>query len=244
MTGSASDSPAVLQIHDLRVERAGRTVIAGVDIRLGPTERLAIEGSIGSGKSSLLWAALGLLDFSGAIEILGMPCQAERDFVRVRGAAALLFQDPDEQLIGPSVLDDVMFGPLNLGLSQEVSEQRAREALAQLGLNELMHRPVRGLSGGQKRLVALAGILSMQPKLLLLDEPTAGLDAETGRRVTGLLAQLSLPMLLVSHDEYCLDALATRRRVLQEGRLIERPTHRVVDSTASPSFQRLERHAQ
>lgn len=220
MSSSQQHAMRVLQLRAVRVERGGQPVLAGIDLSLAATERVSIEGATGSGKSSLLWAVLGLIPSAGSIEILGHACRTERDFTKVRGPAALLFQDSDEQLIGPSVLDDVLFGPLNLGVSAKVSRQRAQEALSQLGLNDLSHRTVRSLSGGQKRLVALAGVLSMRPELLLLDEPTAGLDSDTAQVIIDVLVGLQRPMLVVSHEPRCIAALATRRCLLRDGRLV------------------------
>jgi cobalt/nickel transport system ATP-binding protein len=136
----------------------------------------------------------------------------------------LLFQDPDDQLIGPTVLEDIEFGPLNLGWSAERAHQAADEALERVGLNDLAERPIHELSGGEKRLVALAGLLAMSPKLLLLDEPTASLDEATSERLLAILRSTNLPMLIATHDARCIEELATRTVLLQSGRLHTSPT--------------------
>lgn len=218
---AAADNPApVLQIEDLCVERSGQPVLAGVSLSLHPGQCLSVEGAVGSGKTTLLWAILGLLEIQrGRLEIFGKHCRAEKDFALFRGRVGLLFQDPEEQLIGPSVLEDVQFGLLNLGADHNESQRRAQRSLAEFGIEHLAHRSVRSLSGGQQRLVALAGVISMQPDLLLLDEPTAALDADTSALILKTLSGLQRPMLLVSHDPHCIATLATHRCRLQDGRL-------------------------
>jgi cobalt/nickel transport system ATP-binding protein len=219
---SSAASPPVLRLNDLRVDRSGNRILNGLGLVVQAADRVVIEGSIGAGKSSLLWAIIGLIESSaGTIEILGRRCRAEADFAPLRGRVALLFQDPDEQLIGPTVLEDVQFGPLNRGVDEVSALRRAHTALSQLGIDDLANRSVRSLSGGQKRLVALAGLLSMDPELWLLDEPTTGLDAVAAQLVIRTLAESQRPMVLVSHDTECIKALATRRCRLQAGLLVE-----------------------
>ena len=214
-------STPVLRLTALQVDRGGGRVLDGVNLIVDAGDCVVIEGPIGSGKSSLLWATMGLIESSGLIELWGRVCESERDFVSLRGRMALLFQDPDEQLIGPTVIEDIQFGPLNRGVIPAVALQRARASLSELGIADLASRSIRSLSGGQKRLVALAGLLSMDPDLWLLDEPTAGLDAVTARQVIETLASQSRPMVLVSHDPDCIHALGSRRCRLDAGRLIE-----------------------
>jgi cobalt/nickel transport system ATP-binding protein len=136
----------------------------------------------------------------------------------------LMFQDSDDQLIGPTVLEDVEFGPLNMGIEREEGRRRAVAALAALRVSALADRAIRSLSGGQKRLVALAGLIALQPRLLLLDEPTASLDAVSASHIIEALDNLPCAMLLVSHDPICVQALSTRRLLLCEGVLSEATT--------------------
>ena len=141
------------------------------------------------------------------------------DFAPLRGPVGLLFQDPDDQLLGPTVLEDIEFGPLNLGWDAARAHDAADAALAQVGLAQLHDRPVHELSGGEKRLVALAGLLVMAPRLLLLDEPTVGLDERTAAQVVEVLRASGVSMLIATHDPRCVERLATRSAVLQDGRL-------------------------
>jgi cobalt/nickel transport system ATP-binding protein len=211
----------VIEVAGLAVERAGRSVLAGIDFHLDEGERLLIDGASGAGKSTLLHALLGFVERRGGrINLLGQPCGSEREFAALRGSVGLLFQDPDDQLIGPTVFEDVEFGPLNLGLDPHDAHRRAHASLERIGVAHLSERPVHELSGGEKRLAALAGVLAMQPSVLLLDEPTSGLDASAAERVVAALRAVELSLIVASHDPLCRQRLATRELVLRDGRLV------------------------
>lgn len=210
----------LIEVQGLCVQRGSRRVLDRVDLLLHEGERLLIDGPSGAGKSTLLHALLGFVPKqAGHISLLGQRCELERDFATRRGTVGLLFQDPDDQLLGPSVFEDAEFGPLNQGLSPARAHQLAHQALEQLGIHSLADRPVHALSGGEKRLAALAGVLAMQPRLLLLDEPTTGLDETSAHRLLQALLATGLPLLLASHDPLCRRHLASRRVHLHAGRL-------------------------
>ena len=212
----------LLRMQEVSVTRSTRPVLRSATLALHEGERLAVRGGIGAGKSTLLRAALGLLEHqSGSIELLGQPCKVEDDFVPHRGKVGLLFQDPDDQLIGPTVLEDVEFGPLNLGWDAHRAHHAADDALDQVGLLHLSERPVHELSGGEKRLVALAGLLAMKPTVLLLDEPTVSLDNDTTERIIEILLASKLSMLIATHDPLCIDRLATRSVLLDRGAITD-----------------------
>lgn len=214
----------VVRVDGLTVERGGRPVLEEVDFTLLPGERLLIDGATGAGKSTLLHALLGFVPRrAGRIELLGRVCEREADFTVARGPVGLLFQDPDDQLLGPSVFEDVEFGPLNLGVDSAEAHRRAHDAVCRLGIAALAERPVHELSGGEKRLAALAGVLAMRPAVLLLDEPTSGLDETAARRVLDALRGTALPLLIASHDPLCRAELATRTLRLHAGRLGAEP---------------------
>lgn len=215
---------AVLAVGGLAVARGDRFVLQDLSFALAPGERLLIDGASGAGKSTLLHALLGFVPVArGSIALLGRTCAGEGDFAALRGRVGLLFQDPDDQLLGPSVFEDVEFGPLNLGLAPEDAHRRAHAALAQLAIEHLAERPVHELSGGEKRLAALAGVLAMAPEVLLLDEPTAGLDAAAAERIVAALRATALPMIVASHDPYCRESLTSRALRLEAGRLRASP---------------------
>ncbi len=213
----------LLNMQEVSVSRSGRPVLRRSTLTLKNGERLAIRGDVGAGKSTLLLTALGLLDHqAGRIELLGTHCKTEEDFVPMRGKVGLLFQDPDDQLIGPTVLEDIEFGPLNLGWDAHRAHHAADDALEEVGLTHLADRPIHELSGGEKRLIALAGLLAMKPSLLLLDEPTVSLDPKTSARIIDILLASNLSMLIATHDPICLERLATRSACLEDGVITDR----------------------
>jgi cobalt/nickel transport system ATP-binding protein len=195
-------------------------VLCDCSLTLRAGERIGISGPIGAGKTTLLWLIVGLLrPTQGRIFAFGRYRQREADFAEVRRRAGLLFQDPDDQLFCPTVIEDVTFGPLNLGKSRKEAIQTARQILEKLGLHSFESRITYHLSGGEKRLVALASVLAMQPDVLLLDEPTSGLDPQAADRVLRVLQSLPQAMIVVSHDWVILDLLCTGQLRLEEGQL-------------------------
>lgn len=197
-----------------------RPVLDGLDFELRAGQRIALVGPNGSGKSTLLAIIVGLLRPSaGSVEVLGKRRCREADFHEVRRHVGLLFQDVDDQLFCPTVAEDVAFGPLNLGIPRSHVRQIVTQTLESLGLAGYERRITYKLSGGEKRLVALATVLAMQPEVLLLDEPTAGLDERSARRVEEVLMGLPQAMVLVSHHREFLERLATHWLRLEQGRL-------------------------
>lgn len=201
--------------------------LRGIDLEVRTGELLAIIGPTGSGKSTLVQHFNGLLrPTSGTVRINGEDLWAPKtDRRRARQRVGLVFQFPEAQLFEETVRRDVAFGPRNLALPDDVVADRVEEALTQVGLDptQFGERSPFGLSGGEMRRVAIAGILAMQPRVLVLDEPTAGLDPQ-GReelltRFEGLHRQ-GLTIVLISHDMDVVARLAGRIVVLHEGRII------------------------
>ncbi|MBW1901255.1 MAG: ABC transporter ATP-binding protein [Deltaproteobacteria bacterium] len=179
----------------------GRPVLRDVSFQLREGERIGLIGPNGSGKTSMFHVIMGLLKpSSGKIEIFGEKMANEKDFKAVRQRIGLLFQDPDDQLFSPTVLEDVAFGPLNQGKSITEAKKIARETLESLGLSKVEDRVTYKMSGGEKRLVSLATVLAMKPEVLLLDEPTTGLDPETTEKMVGILTKLDLAYICISHN--------------------------------------------
>lgn len=218
---------ALLALDAVSVARAGRLVLDRVDLAIGPGERVALVGANGAGKTTLLRTLVGLEKAaSGQVVAFGRPRRTEKDFREVRTRAAFLFQDPDDQLFCPTVLDDVAFGPLNLGQPRAEAFADARAVLQRLGLAHLAERVTHRLSGGEKRLVCLAALLVMKPDVLLLDEPTNALDEENYARMVEILSTLDAALLMVSHDRPFLQRMATRAVLLKDGRLAPATIHR------------------
>ena len=200
--------------------RDGAPVLQGLHLRVGRSERIALTGRTGSGKTTLLHIMVGLLrPRQGDVHMFGSIRRNEQDFRSVRHRAGLLFQDPDDQLFCPTVLEDVAFGPLNLGMSRREAVAAACNNLNSLGIADCAQRITHHLSGGEKRLVTLAAVLAMDPELLLLDEPTTGLDSEASARLADVLAALPHAMIVVSHDTDFLDRTTGRRLCLQGGQI-------------------------
>ncbi len=198
-----------------------RPVLNRCDFHLYRGERVGLVGANGSGKTTLLKLIVGLLrPTGGCVEVFGQMRRRERDFHEVRRRIGFLFQDSDDQLFCPTVAEDVAFGPLNLGKTRDEAWRIVAETLDALGLNGFEQRITYKLSGGEKRMVALASVLSMHPEVLLLDEPTAGLDDAAADRVLEVLSELPQAMILATHDPRLLDRLATRRLQLNEGRFL------------------------
>jgi len=181
--------------------RDGNPVLKNLDFQLRKGEKIGLVGPNGSGKTTIFHLIMGLLrPESGIIRIFGREMKREKDFRSVRQRIGLLFQDSDDQLFCPTVLEDVAFGPLNQGKSVKEAKDIAHEVLDSLGLNGFENRITYQLSGGEKRLAALATVLAMKPKILLLDEPTNGLDIETTEKIIEILQGIDLSYVFISHN--------------------------------------------
>jgi cobalt/nickel transport system ATP-binding protein len=195
-------------------------VIRGLDFTLYEGDRIGLISPNGSGKTTLFHLVMGLLKpASGTIEIFGRPVSEEKEFAQVRRRIGLLFQDADDQLFSPTVLEDVAFGPLNLGKSKQEAIDISQKTLSFLGLKGFEDRITYKLSGGEKRLVALATVLAMEPDILLLDEPTGGLDRETTSRLENILNGLDISFILISHDVDFLSGTANQVYTMENGKI-------------------------
>ncbi len=216
----------LLELRDLSFAypESPEPVLRHVDFVFSPGQRVGLFGPNGSGKTTLLHLMMGLVaPTGGEVRYRGRPMATEADFREVRRGVGLLLQNAEDQIIYPTVLDDVAFGPLNLGLAPALARVRAEETLAALGLYGFEERLCHKLSGGEKKLVSLAGVLAMQPEALLLDEPTNGLDPDTRDRIKDILARLGKPFIVISHDWDFLDQTATAFYTIDRGSLTPTP---------------------
>ena len=211
---------AVIEVSGLKFEyEDGTEALRGVDFTLQAGECVAVLGANGSGKTTFVLHLNGLLTASsGAVKVCGMDvCKANLAAIRQR--VGMVFQDSDEQLFMPTVIEDVMFGPLNQGVGAAEADRRARRALEQTGIAGLAGRAPYHLSSGEKRRASLAGILAMDPEVLVLDEPTTFLDPPVQRDLRDLLKALPQAKLIVTHDVPFARALASRAVFFDGGRI-------------------------
>jgi cobalt/nickel transport system ATP-binding protein len=179
----------------------GKTVLNHLDFKFYEGDRIGLLAPNGSGKTTFFHIIMGLsTPTSGSIELFGHEITNGKDFEEGRQRIGFLFQDPDDQLFSPTVLEDVAFGPLNLGKSKDDAIDIARKTLAELGLEGFENRVTFKLSGGEKRLVSLATVLAMEPEVLLLDEPLNALDVDTSKKIAGIISNLDLSYIIISHD--------------------------------------------
>jgi len=196
-----------------------REIFSGLDFSLSAGERVAITGPAGAGKTTLLQLMVGLLKpCSGEIYAFGRERRTEKDFREVRSKTGFGFQNPDDQLFCATVMEDVAFGPLNLGMTKDEAISISIKTLEELGLKDYEGKITYKLSGGEKRLVALASVLSMNPEVLLLDEPSTGLDDFHTGRLTEILSFLDKTLVIVSHNIPFNEKLCGKRLRLESGR--------------------------
>jgi len=211
----------LVEVKDLHYRYPdGTSALRGVSFRITHGEAVAIIGANGAGKSTLLLQLNGcLLPQAGTVRIGDLPLN-RKTLPHVRRTVGMVFQDPDDQLFMPLVYDDVAFGPLNLGLPAEEVEERVESALATVGASHLKDRPPYRLSGGEKRAVAIASVLSMSPSILVMDEPTAALDPKTRRHLIQLLKTFNHTLIIATHDLDLVLDLCSRAIVFKEGLIV------------------------
>lgn len=208
----------------------GTSALYNINIEIFEGERVAIIGPNGAGKSTLFSHFNGILrPTSGLIKIDGEPASYKKDdLIKIRQKVGMVFQNPDDQLFSPTVEEDVAFGPMNLGLTDDEVEKRVEESLSAVGMLKDREKPPHHLSGGQKKLVAIAGILAMQPEIMVLDEPTTGLDPRGVKQVMEILKHLNqeynMSIIISSHDVEMVTEFANKIFVLHEGKVIKNGT--------------------
>jgi cobalt/nickel transport system ATP-binding protein len=211
--------PPSLAVRDLAFAYPdGHQALFGVDLTLQPRERVALLGPNGAGKTTLVMHLNGILQPGhGTVEVAGLPVEPD-NYQEVRRRVGIVFQDPDDQLFMPTVREDVAFGPLNLGLTDVGA--RVEAALEAVRMREHSGRAPHQLSLGQKRRVAIATVLAMEPSVLVLDEPSANLDPRTRRELMELLERLDRTLLIVTHDLPLAARLCERAVLLSAGRVV------------------------
>jgi cobalt/nickel transport system ATP-binding protein len=224
---------ALLQIENLSFSYSDqRPVLRGINLSIQRGEKVALVGPNGAGKSTLLLHLNGILSGQGRIKIAGLELNRS-NLPQIRAAVGLVFQNPDDQLFSPTVFEDVAFGPLHMGLPEDEVRQRVERALGQVNMRGFEDRLSHHLSIGEKKRIAIATVLAMQPELLVFDEPSAGLDPRTRRMLINLLRELPLTMLISTHDMLLVRELFPRMVLMDQGQIVaDGPTSRLLEDAA------------
>jgi len=220
----------------------GTVALQDISFRIHHGQSVGIIGANGAGKSTLLLHLNGYLTATAGEVIIGDDTLSKETLPIIRRTVGMVFQDPEDQLFMPTVYDDVAFGPLNLGLSEEEIEVRVQSALERVEALELRDKPPYHLSGGEKKRVAIATVLSMLPEILVLDEPTNGLDPHARRQLIALLKAFHHTRIVTSHDLDMVLELCERTIVLHDGRVMaDGPTLDIFNDDALLKTCRLEK---
>jgi cobalt/nickel transport system ATP-binding protein len=220
----------VIETKDITYEYPdGTKALEKVNFNVDEGKIVALLGPNGAGKSTLFLHFNGILSPStGSVEVDGNTVKYnKKDLMQVRQKVGIVFQNPDDQLFAPTVLEDVAFGPMNMGLKKEEVEFRVKEALSRVGMEGFEKKPPHHLSGGQKKRVAIAGILAMKPKIMVLDEPTSGLDPRGASQILRLLYKLNnegITIVISTHDVDLVPLYASKVYIISEGKIIKEGT--------------------
>lgn len=219
----------------------GQKALTDVSLVIQPCEKVALVGPNGAGKSTLVLHLNGILSGNGSVRVCGLEVGKE-NLGRVRAMVGLVFQSPDDQLFSPRVYDDVAYGPLYQGLPPRTVQERVEESLAAVGMGDYAQRVSHHLSMGEKKRIAIATVLSMKPEVLVLDEPTAGLDPRARRSLINLLHELPLTMLASTHDMLLVKELFPRMVILDLGKVVaDGPTNDLMEDKKLLEAHGLER---
>jgi cobalt/nickel transport system ATP-binding protein len=211
---------SVVKVDDLHFSYPdGHVALRGISLRLCPGDKVALVGPNGAGKSTLMLHLNGILNGKGDIEV-GSVRLTKDNLPVIRAMVGLVFQNPDDQLFSPTVFEDVAFGPLHMGLSEAEVTARVDKALEAVRMSTYRDRLSHHLSVGEKKRIAIATVLSMEPRILILDEPSAGLDPRARRTLINLLRDLPITMLVSTHDMKLVQELFPRTIVMDDGRIV------------------------
>jgi len=233
--------------HTIEVEKLsysypdGHVALREASLMIAPGEKVALVGPNGAGKSTLMLHLNGILTGQGTVRVCSMDVN-EKTLGKVRAAVGLVFQNPDDQLFSPTVFDDVAFGPIYQGLPEAEVRDRVDNALAAVHMRDYAKRVSHHLSVGEKKRIAIATVLSMNPEILVLDEPSAGLDPRARRSLINLLRELPQTMLVSTHDLPLVRELIPRMVVMDQGQIVvDGPTDVLLNDVALLEAHGLER---
>jgi len=241
---NGADRPPVIQVSGLRFAyHDGREALRGVDLLIRRGEKVALVGPNGAGKSTLMLHLNGILGMPAGshVQVLERLLSKE-NLGLIRAQVGLVFQDPDDQLFSPTVFEDVAFGPLHMGLAEAEVRRRVARALEQVGMTDYAGRMSHHLSIGEKKRIAIATVLSMEPEILVLDEPSAGLDPRARRGLMRLLHAMPQTILVSTHDMRLVAELFPRMVIMDGGGVVaDGPTVELMNDAALLEAHGLER---
>jgi cobalt/nickel transport system ATP-binding protein len=233
--------------HTIEVEKLsysypdGHVALRDASLTIAPGEKVALVGPNGAGKSTLMLHLNGILQGQGKVHVCGLDV-IDKNLGKVRAAVGLVFQNPDDQLFSPTVFDDVAFGPIYLGLKKADVEERVDRALEAVHMRDYARRVSHHLSVGEKKRITIATVLSMNPEILVLDEPSAGLDPRARRSLINLLRELPQTMLVSTHDLRLVHELFPRTVIMDDGCIVaDGPTEQLLNDEALLSAHGLEK---
>lgn len=239
---AARDEPPALLVEGLEYSYPdGHRALGGITLRIEPGERVAVLGPNGAGKTTLALHLNGVLSGgAGRVEVAGLAVR-RRHLAEVRRRVGMVFQDPDDQLFMPTVAEDVAFGPRNFGVGEAEVAERVRQALEAVGMAEHAERSPMHLSFGQRRRAALATVLSCDPEILVLDEPSSNLEPVARRELAELLLSLERTMLMITHDLPFALQLCPRSVLVDDGVVVaDGPTRDLLADAGLLAAHRLE----
>jgi cobalt/nickel transport system ATP-binding protein len=233
--------------HTIEVEKLsysypdGHVALRDASLTIAPGEKVALVGPNGAGKSTLMLHLNGILQGQGSVRVCGLEV-IKANLGKVRAAVGLVFQNPDDQLFSPTVFDDVAFGPIYQGLKKAEVEERVDRALEAVHMRDYAKRVSHHLSVGEKKRIAIATVLSMNPEILVLDEPSAGLDPRARRTLINQLRELPQTMLVSTHDLRLVHELFPRTVIMDDGRIVANgPTEQLLNDEALLNAHGLEK---
>lgn len=209
-----------IEIINLEYSYPDKTkALNGINLEIMQGESVALVGANGAGKSTLLLHLNGINRGQGKINILGLPME-DKNLKKIRSLVGMVFQNPDDQLFLPTVFDDVSFGPMNMGLDKEEVKRRTEKALQAVGMADFAHKLPHHLSFGQKKRISIATVLSMEPEILVLDEPTSNLDPRNRRNLVELLKGFSTTKIIATHDMGMVADICQRVVIMAGGQVV------------------------
>ncbi len=208
----------LLETRNLFVSVKNRQILKGLNLQVKKGEKIIILGSNGAGKTTLIESIMGFVKpDKGSIFFIGKELKTEEDFKCLRRRIGYVFQNPEDQLFSPTVEEELAFAPINLGISSEKTEELIEQTLKLFKIEHLRHRNIHDLSGGEKRLVSIACVLTMNPEALILDEPSAYLDDENVRLVAQFLNETEKTVIVTTHDKEFVKLLGWKTYLLKNG---------------------------